>query len=51
MLKEGKNRIRAGNFKKVTEIRQAGFKKSIHALPPQVKLRINKKVLKKLNLK
>ena len=40
-MKEGKNRVRAKNFKKATAIRQAGYKTAVHALPIEVRARID----------
>lgn len=37
----GINRVRTSNLKKATDIRKAGYKSTIHALPPDVKSKLD----------
>lgn len=39
--KVGINRTRAGNFKKASDLKRKGYKSAIHALPPEVKAKVD----------
>lgn len=44
-MKEGRNKVRAKNFKKGSELRKRGFKTAIHALPAKVRAEIDQSLI------